>query len=140
MHIRNWLRAHTSSLLLGALCTPLVFAQTEESDGPSVLDNIVVVGTHIDLNEATAEVAFTPGGVELIDLDKFREQNVSSMADVLRLSPGIWAASTSGDDNVFFSSRGSNLDSTNYDQNGIKLLQDGLPVTTAGTEWPTCIE
>ena len=31
----------------------------------------------------------------------------------------------------FFSSRGSNLDATDYDRNGIKLLQDGLPVTAA---------
>jgi iron complex outermembrane receptor protein len=135
MYNHNCAKARLSSLLLGALCCPFVFAQTEGSTQRSkeetVLDNIVVVGTHIDLDEAAAEVAFTPGGVELIDLDKFREQNVSSMADVLRLSPGIWSASASGDDNVFLSSRGSNLDSTNYDMNGIKLLQDGLPVTTA---------
>jgi iron complex outermembrane receptor protein len=45
--------------------------------------------------------------------------------------PGVWAASQNGNDEVFFSSRGSNLDSTNYDQNGVKLLQDGLPVTAA---------
>ena len=32
---------------------------------------------------------------------------------------------------IFFSSRGSNLDATDYDMNGIKLLQDGLPITTA---------
>ena len=39
--------------------------------------------------------------------------------------------SDSGSDDIFFSSRGSNLDATDYDMNGIKLLQDGLPVTTA---------
>ena len=45
--------------------------------------------------------------------------------------PGVWAESSSGSDELFFSSRGSNLDATDYDKNGIKLLQDGLPVTTA---------
>src|SRR5690606_21921793 len=34
-------------------------------------------------------------------------------------------------ESTFFSSRGSNLDATNYDGNGVKLLQDGLPVTAA---------
>ncbi|HEY6130818.1 MAG TPA: TonB-dependent receptor, partial [Halioglobus sp.] len=32
---------------------------------------------------------------------------------------------------VFISARGSNLDATDYDGNGIKLLQDGLPITSA---------
>ena len=36
-----------------------------------------------------------------------------------------------GNDELFFSSRGSNLDAVDYDKNGIKLLQDGLPVTAA---------
>ena len=45
--------------------------------------------------------------------------------------PGVWSESSSGTDSMFFSSRGSNLDATDYDMNGIKLLQDGLPVTTA---------
>src|SRR5690606_5165836 len=55
----------------------------------------------------------------------------ASLADMLRLVPGIWAVSNSGTDGLFLSSRGSNLDATNYDMNGMKLLQDGLPVTTA---------
>jgi iron complex outermembrane receptor protein len=45
--------------------------------------------------------------------------------------PGVWADSGYGNDELFFSSRGSNLDATDYDKNGVKLLQDGLPVTTA---------
>lgn len=32
---------------------------------------------------------------------------------------------------VFYSSRGSNLDATDYDKNGVKFLQDGLPVSAA---------
>ena len=32
---------------------------------------------------------------------------------------------------MYFSSRGSNLDATDYDKNGVKLFQDGLPITTA---------
>ena len=50
---------------------------------------------------------------------------------MLRYVPGVWAESYNGNDDVFYSSRGSNLDATDYDKNGVKFLQDGLPVTTA---------
>ena len=53
------------------------------------------------------------------------------MADMLRYAPGVFADSGYGNDELFFSSRGSNLDAVDYDKNGVKLLQDGLPVTTA---------
>lgn len=77
------------------------------------------------------EVAATPGGITLVDADDLRERNVATLADLLRYVPGVWSVSDSGGDDIFFSSRGSNLDATDYDMNGIKLLQDGLPVTTA---------
>jgi iron complex outermembrane receptor protein len=92
-------------------------------------ETIVVVGTDIDADRA--EVALTPGGATLIDLEALREKNVGSLAEALRYVPGVWAESDTGNDGIFFSSRGSNLDATDYDMNGIKLLQDGLPVTTA---------
>jgi len=78
-----------------------------------------------------AEIKMTPGGVTLIDGDALYERNMSSMADMLRFVPGVWAASDSGNDNMFFSSRGSNLDATDFDMNGIKLTRDGLPITMA---------
>jgi len=77
------------------------------------------------------EVDQSAGGVTLINLEDLQDRNVSSIADFFRYVPGVWAASQSGNDEVFFSSRGSNLDATNFDGNGIKLLQDGLPVTAA---------
>jgi iron complex outermembrane receptor protein len=77
------------------------------------------------------EVALTPGGITLIDAEDLSERNVATLADLLHYVPGVWSASNNGSDSMFFSSRGSNLDATDYDMNGIKLLQDGLPVTTA---------
>ena len=47
------------------------------------------------------------------------------------MCPGVYAESYNGNDDVFYSSRGSNLDATDYDKNGVKFLQDGLPVTAA---------
>ena len=78
-----------------------------------------------------SEIDLTPGGVTLLDAYELRERNVSSLADLLRYAPGVWAESSNGTDAMFFSSRGSNLDATDYDMNGIALLQDGLPITTA---------
>ncbi|WP_250464743.1 TonB-dependent receptor family protein [Microbulbifer litoralis] len=95
------------------------------------LETVEVTGSSRGLEKDSAEVALTPGGVSLVDIDRAREGSLSNVADMLRYVPGVWSASATGNDNVFLSSRGSNLDAVDYDMNGIKLLQDGLPVTAA---------
>lgn len=95
------------------------------------LETVEVTGTNPGLEAERLEISLTPGAVSLVDMHKVREGNVGSLADMLRYVPGVWSASNAGSDGIFFSSRGSNLDATNYDMNGIKLLQDGLPVTAA---------
>jgi iron complex outermembrane receptor protein len=94
------------------------------------IETMVVTGQETDV-ALEAEIELIPGGVTLIDTEDLSERNVSNLADMLRYVPGMWVASGSTGDSSFFSSRGSNLDATNYDGNGIKLLQDGLPVTAA---------
>jgi iron complex outermembrane receptor protein len=81
--------------------------------------------------EVEGQRAATPGGVTVVDSDGLYQRYVNNLADALRYVPGVWADSGYGNDELFFSSRGSNLDATDYDKNGVKLLQDGLPVTTA---------
>ncbi|HEY8607863.1 MAG TPA: TonB-dependent receptor [Noviherbaspirillum sp.] len=81
--------------------------------------------------EIAAEQARTPGGVTLVDSDALFQRTTTNIADVLRDVPGAWATSSSGSDAAFLSIRGSNLDAVDYDNNGVKLLQDGLPVTAA---------
>ncbi|WP_323846957.1 TonB-dependent receptor family protein [Microbulbifer magnicolonia] len=112
-----------SLLALACAC-----AQAEEA---AVLETVEVTGTNPSLEVERVEVALTPGGVSLIDMERVREGSVSNLADMLRYVPGVWSASATGNDGVFMSSRGSNLDAVDYDMNGIKLLQDGLPVTAA---------
>lgn len=92
------------------------------------LDTIEVHGVKDSL---LGEQALTPGGVSLIDAESFARRPVNNMADSLRYVPGVWVESGTGGDAMFMSSRGSNLDATDYDNNGIKLLLDGLPVTAA---------
>ncbi|MET0311847.1 MAG: TonB-dependent receptor [Burkholderiaceae bacterium] len=81
--------------------------------------------------QAEAERAATPGAVSVIEGEGLRQRNVTSLTDMLRYTPGVWAASGSTGDSTFLSIRGSNLDATHYDGNGVKLLIDGLPVTAA---------
>ena len=104
-----------------------------EADAPyaaqaATLDAIQVRGVRDDAN---AERALTPGGVTVLDGESFYQRPVNHLSDALRHVPGVWVQSGTGGDAVQFSSRGSNLDATGYDGNGIKLFQDGLPVTTA---------
>ncbi|MDQ2701298.1 MAG: TonB-dependent receptor [Pseudomonadota bacterium] len=83
------------------------------------------------LDRVESERAQTPGNVSVVDGATFHQRAVGNLADSLRYVPGVWAESGTGGDAIFISSRGSNLDATDYDSNGIKLFQDGLPVTTA---------
>ena len=132
-HSRN---PHDSTLTRGpvrARPLPCAFVQAQ-SPQPAQLPSVVVTGKQEPdqaRKELTAEQAVTPGGVTLVDAEELRQRNVTSLADMLRYVPGLWAAGGSTGDSSFLSSRGSNLDATNYDGNGIKLLQDGLPVTAA---------
>lgn len=81
--------------------------------------------------QVNAERALTPGGVTVIESEDIALRNATAMTDMLRYVPGVWATNGSNADGTFVSIRGSNLDSTNYDGNGVILLVDGLPVTAA---------
>jgi iron complex outermembrane receptor protein len=115
----------TAAALMLGLGSTAVAQQAEPT-----LDTIVVTAQRIK-DELEKEQALTPGGVSVVDGTQLYQRNVTNLADMLRYVPGVWSESSSGADELFFSSRGSNLDATDYDKNGIKLLQDGLPVTTA---------
>ncbi|MEQ1729569.1 MAG: TonB-dependent receptor, partial [Vicinamibacterales bacterium] len=96
----------------------------------AVEESVLVTAERVKA-EVEAQRAATPGGVTVVEGDELYSRHVSGIADLLRYVPGMFAQSSYGSDELFFSSRGSNLDATDYDKNGIKLLQDGLPVTTA---------
>lgn len=134
MHLISRLSTGACAAVTALFIAPLPARgqQDQASEGP--LETILVTDRAREdaLGEALeAEIALTPGGANLIDMEDFLERQVGSLADVLRYVPGVWSVSDTGNDGMFFSSRGSNLDATDWDMNGIKLLQDGLPVTTA---------
>ncbi len=111
-----------------------VAAGTAEADfrlAVQPLAESITVTEELVRAEVEEQRAATPGGVTIVVGDDLYRRHTSGLADMLRYVPGVWAESASGSEELFFSSRGSNLDAVNYDKNGIKLLQDGLPVSTA---------
>lgn len=129
--------AMRSSCLSVAVCAALsvpfpAFAEPAPADDagprPTTLDPVQVQGS---IDPVESERAMTPGAVTVVDGESFYGRAVNHMADALRYVPGVWTESGTGSDAIFISSRGSNLDATNYDSNGVKLFQDGLPITTA---------
>jgi iron complex outermembrane receptor protein len=106
-----------------------IAAHAGEQPRTSTLDSVNITAQR--LTEAEAERSATPGAVTIIDGASLNQRSVANVADTLRYVPGVWTESFNGNDDVFYSSRGSNLDPTDYDKNGIKFLQDGLPVTAA---------
>lgn len=117
----------TIGLLSACIVTP---ALAEPAPASSALEIVRVTAQRVQ-DELEAERAVTPGAVTVVDSKDLYARNVTGLADMLRYVPGMWAESAAGQDDLFISSRGSNLDSTDYDKNGVKLLQDGLPVTAA---------
>ena len=97
-------------------------AATDSPPG-AALETIVITAARIR-DGLEAQRALTPGAVTVVDGADLYRRAVTNLADVLRYVPGLWAESGSGSDELFVSSRGSNLDATSYDKNGIKLLQE----------------
>ena len=116
----------TSALALSLAHAP---AHAGQAADPT-LDTVIVTAERL-FDAIEAEKAATPGAVTTLDGERLNERSVTQLADLMRYVPGVWAESYNGNDDVFYSSRGSNLDATDYDKNGVKFLQDGLPVTTA---------
>ncbi len=112
-----------------SLC--LASASVAAQEPSSTIETLNITSDRLSLSEARQSIAQIPGGATLVDMNKVSERNVSSLADALRYVPGVFSESPNGTEAAFLSSRGSNLDATDYDTNGVKMLQDGLPVTTA---------
>src|SRR5690606_5812503 len=128
MSISSSATPRASCLPAAVIAALLPCAAFGQDAGVTQLDTVHVEG-HLD--PAESERARTPGNVTIVEGGSFRQRTVNNMADALRYVPGVWAQSSTGGDGIFLSSRGSNLDATDYDNNGVRLFQDGLPVTAA---------
>ncbi|CAM5780252.1 TonB-dependent receptor [Castellaniella caeni] len=97
---------------------------------PAQLAPIEVSATPDDA-DVRLEQRLTPGAVHVVDGDSLFQRPVSNLSGALRYVPGVMAESNTGGDDQVLSIRGSNLSALSYDNGGVALFQDGLPVSAA---------
>jgi iron complex outermembrane receptor protein len=90
--------------------------------GPSSL-------TAPSVNDAREQINRTPGGVEIVPAEEFRDTRALTPKDMLDYVPGVYAQPKFGEDSRL-SIRGSGL-SRNFHLRGLRLLQDGVPLNIA---------
>ncbi|HEY0947341.1 MAG TPA: TonB-dependent receptor [Opitutaceae bacterium] len=82
------------------------------------------------LDAARADLASTPGGVDVVDAEQFLRGRASTVADTFAFSAGVFAQPRFGSDEARLSIRGSGLQRT-FHGRGLRVLQDGVPVNLA---------
>ncbi|TAM12880.1 MAG: TonB-dependent receptor [Nevskiaceae bacterium] len=105
-------------------------AAGDDDSAATQLQSVEIVATPVD-HAIRIEQKLTPGALQIIDGEKLYERGVDNLADTFRYTPGVSMVSDSGADSGVLSIRGTNLTNINYDNSGVMLLQDGLPITTA---------
>lgn len=80
--------------------------------------------------EAREEIDRTPGGVEVVPAEQYRDTRATTLKDVLDYVPGVWVQSKYGQEDAKLVIRGSGL-SRNFHLRGVRLLQDGAPINQA---------
>jgi iron complex outermembrane receptor protein len=108
------------------------------AQSPDQLDVIVVEATAPNKPSLTvptpevsrADLEKTPGGVEVVDSERYLTGRASTVADTFALSAGVFAQPRFGSDEARLSIRGSGLQRT-FHGRGIRVLQDGVPLNLA---------
>lgn len=98
-----------------------------ESSVP-VLPEVVVQEKNESVTLAR-ELARVAGGTNYIQAEDFQQGRATTVADALRLQPGIIAQSRFGAEESRLSIRGSGIQRV-FQGRGIRLMQDGVPVDT----------
>jgi iron complex outermembrane receptor protein len=132
---------HTFQFLSSAaLCG--ILTQTAFSAEPQELDAMVVEAngspnkkespslTVPTVKDSRADLEKTPGGVEVIDAERYLTGRASTVADTFALSAGVFAQPRFGSDEARLSIRGSGLQRT-FHGRGLRVLQDGVPLNLA---------
>ena len=108
----------------------MTFAQVNE------LDTLVVEAkknqtlTQPTIEQDRLDLGKIPGGIEVIDSERYLTGRASTLADTFHLSPGVVAQSRFGSDEARISIRGSGLQRT-FHGRGIRVMQDGIPLNLA---------
>lgn len=129
----------TCASLLGAL--PLNAEQPSAASAATPVTTLPEVTVRGTLNPspltvpsveaARVDLARTPGGTDVIDAEEYRQGRTSTLDDIFKTVPGVYAPKRGSEgDEIKLSIRGSGLD-LGYHLRGIKILQDGVPVNMA---------
>lgn len=141
---------YCTALLWLGLLMPLISAHatearqvTEQGDprpGTLPLSDLVLESVHVygqgspltqpGLAAARDRLAERPGGTAVVDGDSYRDRRASTLTDALGYTAGVFVQPRFGSSEARLSIRGSGLQRT-YHTRGIKLLQDGVPVSLA---------
>lgn len=131
-------RTYHGLLLAGAmaLAGTETLAQTQGQTQTQTLSpiRIEVPAPPRSLTQPTAEQAKqkieqVPGGVDLVPAEEFRDGRAATLKDALDYVPGVFIQPKFGEDSRL-SIRGSGL-ARNFHLRGVKLLQDGVPISLA---------
>lgn len=128
--------AASASLIAAALLaatSSLVLAQTNPA--PTQLPPVVVTAptgslTVPGVDDARRIIETTPGGVEIVPAEQYRDGRANTVKDVLDFVPGVFAQPKYGQEDSRLAIRGSGL-SRSFHLRGIRLLQDGVPLNQA---------
>ena len=82
------------------------------------------------VTDAREQIDKTPGGVEIVPAEQYRDGRATTLKDVLDYVPGVFIQSKYGQEDSKLSIRGSGL-SRNFHLRGVRLLQDGTPINQA---------
>ena len=104
---------------------------TVEAGGPVAPGTRSQSLTAPTLSEAKADIETTPGAVDLVDADEYKQSTPAvTLKDALDYVPGVFVQPKWGED-TRLSIRGSGL-SRNFHGRGVTLLMDGvIPITTS---------
>lgn len=103
---------------------------------PKYEDEITVSGKKVPAltvespENAAEELARVPGGTGFVDAETYQRGRVSTLADALGFTPGVFVQSRFGAEEARLSIRGSGLQRT-FHGRGLELLQDGVPLNLA---------
>ncbi|MEX2515630.1 MAG: Plug domain-containing protein [Gammaproteobacteria bacterium] len=120
--------------ILYLACLLVPFASHAEH---AVLPDVTVEGSQQtqpislpSIQQARDRLNLAPGGVDVIDAEQYKQGRSSTLRDVLGWSPGVFVQPRFGSEESRLSIRGSGLQRT-FHLRGIKLLQDGVPLSLA---------
>lgn len=135
-HLRRTLLLMTLALPAWTLFAP-GSVMAADFDAEAAAENADTTLDIIDVTTSTPDADArehrrnTPGSVEVISSEDLHGRPIRNTSDALRYAPGVMAFSNTGGADQVLSIRGSNLNALDWDNSGVMMLQDGLPISTA---------